>query len=60
MGTLKDNIQHEVRLFEPKSLEKAFSVASKVENKNMSTRRLATNNYIERHVPFPNLTQPTR
>jgi hypothetical protein len=27
IGTLKDNIQHEVRLWEPKSLENAFKVA---------------------------------
>jgi hypothetical protein len=33
MGTLKENIQHEVRLFEPKSLEQAFNVARKVEKK---------------------------
>jgi hypothetical protein len=26
IGTLKDNIQHEVRLWEPKSLENAFRV----------------------------------
>jgi hypothetical protein len=60
MGTLKENIQHEVCLFEPKSLEKAFSMERKVENKNMATRRVATNNYREHHVPSPNLTQPTR
>jgi hypothetical protein len=60
MGTLKENIQHEVHLFEPKSLEKAFNMARKVENKNMATRRVATNNYREHHVPSPNLTQPTR
>jgi hypothetical protein len=56
MGTLKENIQHEVHLFEPKSLEKAFSMERKVENKNMATRRVATNNYREHHVPSPNLT----
>jgi len=26
IGTLKDNIQHEVHLWEPKSLENAFKV----------------------------------
>jgi hypothetical protein len=60
MGTLKKNNQHEVHLFESKSLEKYFSMARKVENKNMATRRVATNNYRENHVPSPNLTQQTR
>ena len=60
MGTLKENIQHEVHLFKPKSLEKSFSVKRKVENKNMPTRRVATNNYREDHVPSPNLIQQTR
>ena len=60
MGTLKEIIQHEVCLLEPKFLEHAFSVARKVENKNMATRRVATNNYRENHVPSPNFTQPTR
>jgi hypothetical protein len=32
----------------------------KVESKNMTTRRVATNNYREHHVPTPNLTQPTK
>jgi hypothetical protein len=36
IGTLKDNIQHEVRLWEPKSLENAFKVARNVESKNMA------------------------
>jgi hypothetical protein len=60
MGTLKDSIQHEVHLFKPKSIEKYFSMERKVENKNMATRRVATNNYREHHVPSPNLTQPKR
>ena len=34
IGTLKDNIQHEVHLFEPTSLEKDFMIARKVESKN--------------------------
>ena len=33
IGTLKDNIQHEVCLFEPSSLEKDFMMARKVESK---------------------------
>jgi hypothetical protein len=36
MGTLKDHIQHKVRLWEPKSLENAFKVARNVESKNMA------------------------
>jgi hypothetical protein len=41
IGTLKDNIQHEFHLWEPKSLENAFKVARNVESKNMAmaTRR---------------------
>jgi hypothetical protein len=59
--TLKEKIQHDqVCLFEPKSLEKIFSMARKVENKNMATRRVATRNYTKHHVPSPSLIQPTR
>jgi hypothetical protein len=36
IGTLKDNIQHEVHLWEPNSLENAFKVARNVESKNMA------------------------
>jgi hypothetical protein len=36
-GTLKESIQHEVRLLEPKSLEHAFSLTRKVESKNTTT-----------------------
>jgi hypothetical protein len=59
MGTLKENIQHEVHLFEPKSLEQAFSMTRKVENKNMASIRLATDNYKEHHVTSPKLTRLT-
>jgi hypothetical protein len=58
MGTLKENIQHEVHLLEPKTLEQAFSMERKVENKNVATRRVTTNNYREHHLPSPNLTHP--
>jgi hypothetical protein len=57
MDTLKENIQHEVHLFEPKSLEKAYGMARRVENKNMATRRVTTNNYKENYVPS---LKPTR
>ena len=39
IGTLKDNIQHEVHLSEPDSLEKEFKLARKVERKIMATRK---------------------
>jgi hypothetical protein len=58
MGTLKDNIQHEVHLFEPKYLEHVFNVTGKLQSKNMGTRRVSTNNYRDLHVPSPNPTQP--
>jgi hypothetical protein len=53
IGTLKDNIQHEVRLWEPKSLENAFKVARNVESKNMAmtTRRTNPNIYRENNAP---------
>jgi hypothetical protein len=60
MEILKENIQHEVHLFEPKSLEQDFNMVRKMENKNMATRRVATKNYREHHVHSPNLTQPIR
>jgi hypothetical protein len=59
IGTLKDNIQHEVRLFEPISLEKAFMVSRKVESKNlaMATRRTTPNTAKESNVPLVNTPQ---
>jgi hypothetical protein len=59
MGTLKENIQHEVHLFNPKSLEQAFNMARKVDNKIMATRRVATKNYREHHVTSPKLIRLT-
>jgi hypothetical protein len=52
IGTLKDNIQHEVDLWEPKSLENEFKVARNVESKNMAmaTRRTNPNIYRENNV----------
>jgi hypothetical protein len=60
--TLKDNIQHEVYLWEPKSLENAFRVARNVESKNMAmaTRRTTPNIYRENNVPSSKTPQPTR
>jgi hypothetical protein len=47
IGTLRDNIQHEVCLWEPKSLENAVRVARNVESKNMAmdNRRTTPNIY---------------
>jgi hypothetical protein len=62
IGNLKDNIQHEVRLWEPKSLENAFRVARNVESKNMAmaTRRTNPNIYRENNAPSSKTPQPTR
>ena len=60
IGTLKDNIQHEVHLWEPDSLEKAFRVARKFERKIMATRKSTTHNYKDGSVVTPSLPQPTR
>jgi len=57
MGILKESLQHEVHLFEPKSLENAFIMARKVESKNMATRRVSLNTYREVHVTIHNLNQ---
>jgi hypothetical protein len=62
IGTLKDNIQHQVRLWEPKSLDNAFRVARNVEIKNMAmaTRRTNPNIYRENNVISSKTPQPIR
>jgi hypothetical protein len=62
IGNLKDNIQHEVCLWEPKSLENVSTVARNVESKNMAmaTRRTTPNIYKENNVPSSRPPQPTR
>ena len=62
MGTLKDNIQHELRIIEPTSLEMAFKLSRRVESKNMAmtTKRFLSNTYKENNVPSSNLPKPTR
>ena len=60
LGTLKENIQHEVSLFEPTSLEKAFILARKVERKIMATRRIPSNTYKENNVSSSIPPKPTR
>jgi hypothetical protein len=59
---LKDNIQHEVRLWEPKSLKNVFKVMTNVESKNlaMATRRTTPNIDRENNVPSSKPPQPTR
>ena len=47
IGTLKYNIQHEVRLSEPSSLDKDFMMARKVENKNMA---MTTRKVFPKHI----------
>jgi len=62
MGTLKDNIQHELCILEPTSLEKAFKLARRVEIKNMAmaTKRFPSNTYKENNVTSYNLPKLTR
>ena len=55
IGTLKDNIQHDVRLWEPDSLEKAFRLARKMESKIMATKKPTTHNYKDGSVVSPSL-----
>ena len=57
---LKDNIQNEVHLCEPDSLEKEFKVAIKIERKIMATRKSTTHNYKDGSVVAPSLPQSTR
>jgi len=55
IGTLKDNIQHEVRLWEPDSLEKAFRWAKKIESEIMEIRNPTTQVYNYRSASSPSL-----
>jgi hypothetical protein len=62
MGTLKDNIQHELCILELTSLEKALKLARRVESKNMAmaTKRFPYSTYKENNFPSSNLPKPTR
>ena len=60
IGILKDNIQHEVRLWEPDSLDKAFRLARKNESKFMALRKPTINIYKCGSVATHRLRQPTR
>ena len=60
IGSLKYNIQHEVFLWEPDSLDKAFRLARKFESKIMVTRKPTTHIYNDGSVSYPKIPQPTR
>eukprot|EP00253_Pinus_taeda_P015452 PITA_15452 len=60
IGTLKDTIQHDVHLWEPDSLEKAFRLARKMGSKIMATKKHTTHNYKDGSVVAPSLLQPKR
>ena len=60
IGTIKDNIQHEIHLWEPDSLEKAFKLERKIESKIMATRKPTTHFYKEGSVANPRFPQSTR
>ena len=60
IGTLKDNIEHEVRVLELDSLENAFRLERKVECKIMVTRKPTTHIYKYVSVATLRLPQPTR
>jgi len=60
IATLKDNVQHEVRFWEPDSLEEAFRLARKIKSEIMETRNSTTHNYKHGSVVFPSFPQPTR
>ena len=60
IGTLKDHIQHEVHLWEPNSLEKAFRLARKIERKITAIRKPTNKNSKDGNVVAPSFPQPTR
>ena len=62
MGTFKENIQHEMCLFKPTSLEKDLMLARKVKSKNMlmATKRTTSNTYRDNNVLSYNPLQLAR
>ena len=60
IGTLKDNIQHDVRLWELDSLERALKLERKVERKIMATRKSTRHHYKDGSVVAPSLPPPIR
>jgi hypothetical protein len=61
MPNIQHEVQHEVHLWEAKSLENEFRVARNVESKNMAmdTRRTTPNIYRENNFPSSKTSQPT-
>ena len=59
IGTLKDNIQHEVRLWELDTLAKVFRLERKFERKIMAIRKPTTHNYKYGSVSNPRLLKHT-
>ena len=59
MGTLKENIQHDIHILEPKSLHNVFILDRKIESKNMgmTTNNTTSNTYRENNVPSSNPPQ---
>ena len=60
IGTLKDNNQHVIHLWEPDSLENAFRLERKIECKIMATRKPTTHIYKDGSVATRRLPQPIR
>jgi len=60
IGSLNDNIQHDVHLWELDSLEKASRLARKMERKIMATKKHTTHNYKDGSVLSPILSQDIR
>ena len=60
IGTLKDNVQHEVCLWELDSWEKSFRLERKMESKIMATKKPTTHNYKDGSVVATSLPQPIR
>ena len=60
IGTLKDNIQHEVPVLESGSLEKVLRLERKIECKIMVTRKPTSHFYKYGSVTTPRFPQPTR
>ena len=60
IGTLNDNIQHEVLFLKPDPSEKALKLERKIEIQIMATRKPTTHNYKYGIFVIPILPQPTR
>ena len=60
LGGLKDHIQHEVRMFCPSSVNDSFTLARRVEEKFLISRKQGANLAKEKGYSTPYLPQPTR